>query len=365
MKTLRYLFLSIFVFILAQTAFSQQIFNGVVVQIADGKTAVIQIDPVNQIKAELEYIEVPEPEQQLYQTVKDHLQNLLLGKKVEFVVKTMLPTRLVGKLFLGNVNISQQMLRDGAAWYAVQDKKYHDAADSENYQLIEAQAKLEKRGVWGVENLQPAWEFRAEKTKKAQESTTDNVTIAEVSTKPSKRRQTAEEQQKANANVEMWANVSGVEAKKVSGAVGLYSGYNSFANIGYTFTDGASFNLVGGKLTQKVESRLFYVHQGQYSNGVQAGFIMAILSESANYRFEKSNNLTLVIDGKKFPLGKAIRFDRTDGSRAQELLAYKVDRNVLEKLVKAKQIKFTVGTFSGVMKEDYQNLVDSLLKNSN
>ena len=92
---------------------------------------------------------------------------------------------------------------------------------------------------------------------------------------------------------------------------------------------------------------------------------MAFLSEAANYRFEKSNNLTIIADGKKFPLGKAIRFDRTDGSRAQELLAYKVDRNVLEKLVKAKQIKFTVGTFSGVMKEDYQNLVDNLLKNSN
>ena len=33
----------------------------------------------------------------------------------------------------------------------------------------EAQAKAEKRGVWGIEGLKPAWEFRAEKANSANE----------------------------------------------------------------------------------------------------------------------------------------------------------------------------------------------------
>ncbi|HRH44199.1 MAG TPA: thermonuclease family protein [Pyrinomonadaceae bacterium] len=366
MKILRYIFLAIFTLILVQTAFSQQTFIGRVVEIVDGKTAVIQIDSVNKIKAELEYIEIPEPDQPLRQAVKEHLQTLLLGKNVEFVVRTMMLTRLVGKIYIGEVDISQQMLRDGAAWYAVSDKKYQDATESENYQIVEAQAKLEKRGIWGIDNLKPAWEFRAakEKAKKEQELSAQNLTVEDISTKPTKKRTTVADQPKANGNLEMWANVSGVESKKVGGAIGLYSGYNSFANIGYTFTDGAFFDLAGGKTTQKVESRIFYVYQGEQPTGVQVGFVVAFLSEAAKYRFENSNSLTLVVDNKKLAIGKAIRFDRTDGARAQELLAYKVDRTILEKIVKAKKIKFTVGTFSGEMKDDFQKMVDNLLKNS-
>ncbi len=366
MKHLRYIFLAIIALIFVPTAFSQQTFVGKVVEVVDGKTAVIELETKKRVTAELEYIEIPEPEQQMRDTVKNHLQNLLLGKTVEFVARALMPTRLVGKIYLGNVDISQQLLRDGAAWYAIPEKKYQDPTESQNYQIVEAQAKLEKRGVWNVENLKPAWEFRAEKIKKEQEALAQTVTIEDVSTKPAKtiKRQTVTDQQKANAKVELWANVSGSEAVKVGGAVGLYSGYNAAANIGYTFTDGALFNLTSGKTTHKVESKLFYVHQGQQSNGVQAGFVMAFLSESVNYRFAKLNNLTIIVDGKKYALGKAIRFNRADGSRTQELLAYKIERETLEKISKAKKVKFTIGTFAGEIKESYQILIDKLVENS-
>ena len=122
MKHLRYIFLAIIALIFVPTAFSQQTFVGKVVEVVDGKTAVIELDTKKKVTAELEYIEIPEPEQQMRDTVKSHLQNLLLGKTVEFVARALMPTRLVGKIYLGNVDISQQLLRDGAAWYAVPEK---------------------------------------------------------------------------------------------------------------------------------------------------------------------------------------------------------------------------------------------------
>jgi hypothetical protein len=65
---------------------------------------------------------------------------------------------MIGRLFIGDVEINKQMLRDGAAWF---NDPESDGWGRE-YQEIETLAKNEKRGVWGVEGLKPAWEFRAQ-----------------------------------------------------------------------------------------------------------------------------------------------------------------------------------------------------------
>ncbi len=155
MRSLKFIFFVIFTFVLASNALSQQVFHGVVIDVIDGKTAVIKLRTQSKIRAELEYIEIPEPEQQLRQTVKAHLAKLLLGQEIEFVAKSVMPTHLIGRIYLKNVDIGQQMLRDGAAWYAIAEKARQDTTESENYQIVEAQAKLEKRGVWGIENFKP------------------------------------------------------------------------------------------------------------------------------------------------------------------------------------------------------------------
>ena len=65
-KTLLITFLLVFS---AQTAFSQMKLNGKVVEVLDGKTVVIEVSVTkNRLTGELDYIEVPEPEQQLSQT---------------------------------------------------------------------------------------------------------------------------------------------------------------------------------------------------------------------------------------------------------------------------------------------------------
>ena len=62
------------------TAFSQRKLSGKVVEVIDGKTAVVEIGTSGKLKVVLQYIEIPEPEQPLHGWLKSIWKNLLLGK---------------------------------------------------------------------------------------------------------------------------------------------------------------------------------------------------------------------------------------------------------------------------------------------
>jgi endonuclease YncB( thermonuclease family) len=371
MRSLKLFFLLVLTLIFASNAFSQQAFYGTVVDVIDGKTAVVQLNPQNRITAELDYIEIPEPEQQLNQTVKDHLKNLVLGKEVEFVARVLMPTRLIGRMYLRNgyIDISQQMLRDGAAWYAVAEKIRQNPTESENYQLVEAQAKLEKRGVWGIENLKPAWEFRAEreKAKKDIENAQNQMVSGDGNSSqkfvPKPRRiWTVEDQQKFNANLEMWADV---RTKPVTGYVGLFSHYIPEINIGYTYTVSSFLDLTYKKARQKVECRVFYVYQGDKPDGVMTSYFIGFLSESKVRKFQQTNNLTVMADKQKITFGKAVSFWRPTGTGFAELLFFKISDQDLNKIAKAKNLQVTLGGYSGAVKDNLSDLSGKLLKKFN
>src|SRR5690606_17613651 len=110
------IFIVIVLILTAISAYPQRKFGGRVVEVIDGKTCVIEL-AAGRVTAVLQYIEVPEQEQPLYQEVKDHLQKLVLEKQVEFLPRIVMKDRTVGQLLVKGVDISQQMLRDGAAWY--------------------------------------------------------------------------------------------------------------------------------------------------------------------------------------------------------------------------------------------------------
>jgi endonuclease YncB( thermonuclease family) len=370
MRSLKLIFLLMLTLIFASNAFSQQAFYGTVVDVIDGKTAVIQLNPQNRITAELDYIEIPEPEQQLNQTVKDHLKNLVLGKEVEFVARVLMPTRLIGRMYLRNgyIDISQQMLRDGAAWYAVAEKVRQNPTESENYQLVEAQAKLEKRGVWSIENLKPAWEFRAEKEKAKKDlerQQSQMVAVEETSDKksaPKTRRFTVEDQQKLNANLQIWADV---RTKPVTGYVGLFSNYIPEINIGYTYTVSSFLDLTYKKARQKVECRVFYVYQGDKPDGVMSSYFIGFLSQSKVRKFQQTNNLTVMADKQKITFGKAVSFWRPTETGFAELLFFKISDHDLNKIAKAKNLQVTLGGYSGAVKDNLSDLSGELLKKFN
>jgi micrococcal nuclease len=367
MKKFRFLFLLILITICNYFTFAQHKFNGKVVEVVDGKTVVIEVEPTqNKLTAVLQYIEVPEPEQELHKVVKDHLQTLLLGKQVEFSVKKMLTSKTVAQIFLDDVDISQQMLRDGAAWYAILDKETQDPAESENYRTFELQAKIEKLGVWSIANLKPAWEFRAAKEEKStmtqQPETFFGIPAKNKSIFGQPRFNAETSLQQSNDSMDMWGgDIGSYFSDENVNAAGLASRYVSQFDIGYLATTIKNFNLSANNSVSKMVYRIIYYYKGSTLKSGDDTFFIGFLSESKNWQFLQSNNLSVITDGQTISLGKAYRLFRKDKNVAQELLLYKIRRDNLAKISNSKQVNFRVGKYSGVVEKTSQSLIGSLL----
>ena len=119
MKNIKLVFFFILTLIAVDAAFAQSRIGGRVVEIVDGRTVSIEMANGSRVTAQLQYIEVPETGQAFNQTAKEHLQVLVLDKKVEFRARGLMQTKTVGQLFLNAVDISQQMIRDGAAFWSL------------------------------------------------------------------------------------------------------------------------------------------------------------------------------------------------------------------------------------------------------
>ena len=339
--------------------------NGKVIEVIDGKNVVIETVTNNKINAELDFIEIPEPEQQLSQTVKEHLEKLVLGKNVTFLARIILKTKFIGKLSLDNVDVSQQLLRDGAAWYAILDKDSQNDKESESYQLTETQAKLEKRGVWGIENLKPAWEFRAER-EKANEQSIDqlaSLTMADAflnkaggsKSKPAKR---------ASMQPTMWADISGINERKYLGIEGLFVATLPDKRVTVIYTGSSFPNVKQGKL-DKIEFRTLYGYRGNQTSIEKDIYVICFLTDSKSYQFARSNSLTISTNGAKFALGKAFRFYRPTPTGVQELLLYRIPRSSLAKLTKASNVTAKIGNSSVSINQDSKTLIEKLMNVSN
>lgn len=370
MKNLKLLFLVLLALTLTQTAFSQRRIGGNVIEVIDGKTAVIELQSGGRMNLVLQFIETPEPEQLLYQTVKEHLQGLILNRYVEFVPRGLLSKGGVGQLFLNGVDISQQMLRDGAAWYAVMEKSGQNPYESKSYQDNELQAKTEKRGVWSIENLKPAWELRAEKEeiRRQVEKAKQEALEAEIAAQQQQEQQEREKRneqliksrQKTGFGLDMWSNIktSDYEDTKFTG---LQTISLPEYKIGYITTSGGFLNLDGDDSKPKIESRSLYVYPLDQSVRFN-GYVIGFLSQAKGYNFAESNNLTIAADGQKFEIGPASRFFRQTPYTAQELLLYKIDPKALTKIAAAKNLEITLGKFSGNIANNYQSLIKDLLE---
>jgi|GEM_PF-1060502 len=376
MKYSKLVLFIIFTLVFSVSTLAQRKFGGTVVDVVDGKTVVLEVQAGNKITFELQYIEVPEPEQQLHQTVREHLQQMVGGKAVECVARGIAENKTLGQLFVGGVDVSQQMLRDGAAWHIAPEKSGQAAAEGEVYQNNEALAKTEKRGVWAVENLLPAWEFRAQKEEFKQPKKVEPETVSNqkqtVSTSKS-RRWTVEEQLKANSKLQIWADVKSAQATETVAATGgetsgggLLSQYFSSAKIGYTSTPSAFINAGAGSLRVKLDHRTFYFYRGDQSSGVEQDvFVLGFLTVSPSARFAKSNSLTIIADRQKFVF---VTFKRLSGQTINgfmEILLYKVSPAVLKKIANAKNVQVKVGQYSGAMGNDSQVGMKDLLTATN
>ncbi len=356
------IFIAVVLVLTAVSAYPQRAFGGKVVEVLDGKTCVIEIAN-GRVTAILQYIEIPEPEQPLHATVKEHLQKLILDKTVEFQPRGVKSDKTFGKLFVKGVDISQQMLRDGAAWYSVSENKGQSEAESVKYQDNETQAKAEKRGVWSVENLKPAWEYRAEKEASRRQQEAETLAKSKLVTEEKKKKLV--QRQQTAPQVEMWADVGGANAfDQPLGYGGLRAGYDPTLRIGHVSTPSIYLDFPNSDFLKKVDSRLFYLYKGDKSRIEDSVYVIGFITTAKEYRFTKANNLTITADSQKFALGKARRYFRQDTSSVKELLVYKITRAQLMKIAQAEKISVQIGNDKGVISNESLAMINNLMNAS-
>jgi endonuclease YncB( thermonuclease family) len=135
--------------------------RGKVVSIADGDTITVLDADKKQHKVRLNGIDAPEKAQAFGAKSKAHLGELVAGKDVlvDWKEKDQYG-RILGSVYPDKVNVNQQMVRDGLAWFY---RKYSKSAELAG---AEAEAKAAKRGLWADASQTPPWDFRKAAKKK-------------------------------------------------------------------------------------------------------------------------------------------------------------------------------------------------------
>jgi len=129
-------------------------FEAKVVRIADGDTITVLLDKT-QYKIRLEGIDAPEKGQAFGTKARRALGEKIAGQTVRVDWKQRdRYGRIVGRVYLGDRDISLEMVRDGMAWHFKRYSK--EAALGE----AEREARADRRGLWADQKPIPPWEWR-------------------------------------------------------------------------------------------------------------------------------------------------------------------------------------------------------------
>jgi micrococcal nuclease len=340
---------------------------GEVVELIDGKTVVVAI-PNGRIKVELQHIDVPEPGQPLHQTVKEHLQQLVLRKVVDYKPKTMMSNRTIGQISQNGIDISQQMLRDGAAWHIPAEKTGQDANESSVYGEAESQAKAEKLGIWSIAGLKPAWQVRAENEEKQRLAEAANWQAGGskkvgVDAFRTAGRAGATTGRSAAADLDAWAEVSAGVGKE---SVGLQTYNDPQGRFNVVYTSFAFVNLASGGSKQRVECRVGYVYGNLPDGRRQATYMLGFRSISEDFKFSRQKStLTVTADNQKIALGLANGYKGETTYGVHELFFYRISKSALSKIANAKNVEIKINGMSGTLAPQPRELFKQLLASMN
>lgn len=358
MKNLRLTLLISLTLLIAGSGYAQRKFEGRVVQVLDGKTVVIDSSS-GKITAEMQYIETPEPESPLSKTVQGHLEELVLDKSVEFRLQGFSFVKMTGQVYLGDVDIAQQMLRDGAAWHLPAGQNSQSKQASDLYDSTQELAKNEKRGIWANENSKPEALVRAENYEKARRAD-----------------QYAREHPLANKSVTQADFVESARSEKNNrpgkwgdknpklGSIGaLLNGYNAETRTGYLSTSFLGVrNFEGIDLDHKMAVDITYVYKEDDRKGRTGTFVFTLDSTSKDWRFQTANNLILHIGEKETVVGTPRRKTAQYGDMVGERLTYEVSRATIEKMYNGGDVVIRIGKYVIWPDEGFQLLLYNMLQ---
>ncbi len=334
------------VLMFCSAAVAQSTFSGQIVDVIDGKTVVVAI-PSGKITVELQYIDVPMAGQDLHDTVRDHLRSLVFGAQAEYKPRTIMRDRTVGRLMVNNIDVSQQMLRDGAGWHIPAQASGQDAGEFETYRSTEAIAKSEKRGVWSIPGLKPAWEVRAADREAERQDQNKFVSARSAETSASRKTRLSKNVNPALGDIGALANYYDPVTKR---------GY-----IGTSFLDIRELaDAVPGEFRTLIDAS--YIYKEDEKKIRKGSFVISILSIAKKWRFLDHNDLVMVSEDKNFVIGKPKRTTSTNGDMLREKLSYEVSRTVVERFVNGNEVYLKLGSYMIKPTPGLQYLLNNLLQ---
>lgn len=347
---------------------AQSRLSGKVVEVIDGKTVVIELQTGNRVTTELQSIETPLPEQPLYQTVKQHLKNLVLDKVVEFRANGMNGSKAIGKLYLGGTDVAMQLVRDGAAWYAANASI--EASESETYQSNQLLAKLEKRGIWSVERMKPPKEFKAEIEAEKKEAAMIRAEVKKpVDESHSKTRLLGRAEMEAtNASVQIWPEVAGSKSpsfdpsKQSQVPENVETGYSPEKGVGYVQTKMTPFILSSGDSSLKALFQMGYLYKMNGEKTDKSPYIIFVSTFSDKGGVLNSKTITVVADGKRIVLNRVELGTRSTAMGTIDGALYKVPDSAVAKFAKSKTLGLMVGKYTGKIGNETIAQIDSVRK---
>ena len=137
------------------------VINAKVIKIVDGDTIYLGHKKYGKIKVRLAEIDTPERDQPHGKIATAVLKKMILKKSVELQKVTIDKyKRVVGTIYLNNLEINYFLVRNGFAW--CYDKYYY----REKIKKAENQARSEKIGLWSSKKKAIApWNWRKNKKK--------------------------------------------------------------------------------------------------------------------------------------------------------------------------------------------------------
>jgi endonuclease YncB( thermonuclease family) len=369
-----------------QTVFSQGLINGTVVDVIDGRTLVIANSTGKKINVRLRYLEIPEAEQPLAEVVKNHLRDLALGKKL-YVTKVQVFSNYalgVGVVTERDVKIdlSQQMIRDGAGWFDIYDASASTDESAADYQETESLAKSEKRGVWAVAGMKTAWDYRNEKAagrvtpapvsqpNKVEKKATD-LSLAELVQNSSNNStinglgrlaiydfeyKTVKPATDATGNTGESKPATGTSNNPTNDLTQVY-----FANVnkGAISTKPLEFTIQNGKVTQKLALVFVYNYSMENSKKNVDKIGLAVFADLYEKAFLQGKSVSLILDdGNKVNLGVG---KYIGGKRADGIIYENIDRSEILSVLASNSVTLIIGKNKKKIPDSYKQTINNFV----
>lgn len=349
-------------------AAAQPRFAGRVTEAIDGRTVLIE-SHTGKVVAQLQAIETPEAGEPFREDARIHLSMLVKGKMVEFRPIRLLDGRIIGTLYCSGVDVSLQMIRDGAAWHEPIKTSGQTGTEAFEYQKNEMLARDEKRGIWSVPHLKTPWEIRAEREAavrreeerlRASRPAVVGVSQFQTSNRPVQGAPAPSTFRANDSEFDAWTEVfSG--AGKESVGLGTYTDPQQRFGVIYTSADFIMLSL--GDKKQKLECRAIYAYFNTPDGRRETLYLLGFQGVSAENNFSRrKSSLSVTIDKRRFQLGSPRGFTAETAVGVKEVFYYKLTKTLLNKIANGRNVEFRIDSFEGNPDVSIRELIKQLVE---